>query len=188
MTDDRTSPRRRAGSRRRPAPPPPFPITPVVLVGGVLAVVVLLFVLSGGDGDKSQAGANEAPPAKAVASGADAGAGTPRAGKTPTTPAPEIAADDLARADAHYDRAKELWTEAQLLRNKGESMEFGNTLRKSWAELEKLREAMAPYTEWFELANLDGWAMPSSYVTLQQRLNQWDPLRAKVQKLMPSAR
>ena len=188
MTDSRMPSRRTAGSRRRPAPPPSFPTTPVVLVGGVLVVVVLLFVISSGSGEV-QAGGGAAP-AQPVASRPDPDPepGNARAGKTPQTPAPAISAEAWAQADAQYDKAKELWTQAQLARNKGESKQYADTLRVAWTELEKLREVMSPYTDWFEQADLEGWAMPAEYDRLQQRLNQWDPLRQKVHKLMPTAR
>ena len=76
---------------------------------------------------------------------------------------------------------------ASLLQQEGHEVAWcdAHAEHKTWAQFEKLGALIEPYTDWFEEADLEGWAMPPDYRRLQRRLEVWDALRTKVRKLKP---
>lgn len=161
-------------------------------VAGVALVVVLVFVLSRGGSDAAAAtstppAAGGAPPAADArgtrAEDPDLSGGTERAGKTPDRPAPSIAAADMQRAEEHYRAAVEKWNDSQRSRNAGDQTAYAQALDDAFEELQKQREALRTYTDWFEEADLGDWAMPAEYDVLQQKLDVYDRLYQRVKKL-----
>jgi hypothetical protein len=173
-----------------------------MMVGGLLAaiaVVVVIVVMAGGgsgggatpaaDTPRSAPQGGTAPAAAVPQAGASVSTkldGRSRAGKTPGRPAPPIAQADLDRAAAHYAAGVAKWNESQAARNKGDTTAYAAALDEAFAALAKQREAIRPYTDWFEEADLEGWAMPAEYDGLQRLLDKWDPTYQKVKKLKQS--
>ena len=108
-----------------------------------------------------------------------------RSGSTPGRAAPAIPAAVWDEADELYRDTAALWNEGQTARNQGESAEYQKKVLEAWDVLEKLYAKIEPYTDWYEEADLEGWAMPSDYGRLERRLGEWDALRTKVRKMKP---
>ena len=70
----------------------------------------------------------------------------------------------------------------------GTTADYQQALLDSWEVFNKLFASVSAYTEWYEEAEFEGWAIPASYDRLQKMLNKWDPLRGKVKKLKPMDR
>lgn len=154
----------------------------------VLAVVVIYFVFMSGPSAPAadQPGEPPAPvrseePRRVTPSRASAG--TP-----PDRPAPAIPALVWDDADDLYRRAADLWNEGQDARRAGNTAEYQAAVLDSWGVLKELYSGIEPYTDWFEEADLEGWAMPADYDRLQQQLGVWDSLRTKVRKMKPAKR
>lgn len=109
-------------------------------------------------------------------------------GKTPAKPAPELTDAQMAAAEAHFQRAKQLWNDAQTARNASNTEEFKRAIQASWKECEAMTDSLRTQIEWLEEADLDGWAMPASYVALQRRFDEWDRVRSMVRKNKPADR
>jgi len=84
-----------------------------------------------------------------------------------------------------FREATEIWNQGQSAREDGRTRDYQKALLESWDALERMYAALEPYTDWFEEADLEGWAMPAYYGVLQKRLDLWDGFRAKVKKLKP---
>jgi hypothetical protein len=169
-------------ARGRPAPPPSLPVAPIVTVAGGLVLVALVYLLSVGGGDEAL---GERPTAAAPARPAAAGKAAARPERNGAPALPDTVLTD---ADRLYDAANALWSKAQGQREAGETAAYGQTLREAWSKLEEQRGLIAPFTEWLEHADLEGWSVPAEYAALQERFERYDPLRRKVQKLMPTGR
>lgn len=168
----------------------------MVGVGVVVVVIVAFFALRGG-----------APPAKSAANPAAAkpadakptlvesapppsargfGEGEAKAGKPPRTPAPEIDLAQIAKADTAVELAKVKKNEAETARRAGDHSAFKAHLDAAMTAMQQCRSAVEPYTDWLEEADLEGWAMPASYVSLQARLGAWDKLFQQIKKINPN--
>jgi hypothetical protein len=112
-------------------------------------------------------------------------ASAPRAGKTPDRPAPPLTAELFAELDAHYEVAKNHWNDALRAKNVGDHGTFADEAHAGWDAIEKLENAMSDQTYWLEEADLSGWELPGSYVTLQEKLATFDKLRQRIKKNMP---
>lgn len=109
-------------------------------------------------------------------------------GKTPAKPAPELTDAHMSVAEGHFQRAKQLWNDAQTARNASNTEEFKRAIQASWKECEAMTDSLRTQIEWLEEADLDGWAMPASYVALQRRFDEWDRVRSMVRKNKPADR
>ena len=109
-------------------------------------------------------------------------AGRAQEGTPPKVAPPSIAAEDLATADGHYQRAKEFWNDGQRLRNKGDSG-WVDEVQKAYEEMKASRAVLSEYTDWLERADLDGWAIPAEYDGLRRILGKHDPMFQKIKKV-----
>ena len=186
----------RASSRARASRSSSQSSSGLLIGGGIAAaalIAVLVFALGGGASDAQQAGVPQEPsaatdptPAATAAPSSEplvvTGAG--RAGSVPDRPAPAIDQAVIDEARGHYDAAVQLWNEGQRARQSGASDVYVKRTKEAFDELQKQRELMRPYTDWYEEADLEGWAAPAEYsVGLQRLLDQWDPLYQRVKKL-----
>lgn len=192
----RTSSAPASGRRTARSSGPPVGVG--IAIGAVVVVVVIGFVLFGGGEPSSAASGTNAPaapksestPPTASAPARPASAGLApstegRAGKTPGTPAPPIAEATFQRTEELYAKATAAWDAGQRARSAGKTDEFDTHVQESRGHLEALFDVLRPYTTWYEEADLEGWALPADYVTLQRYLNRYDPLRVKLKKARP---
>lgn len=169
-----------------------------MIVGGVAGLVGLVLIIAmlsgafGGGETKAGSGSKEkpvliddnptdGPPEPKPKPPSISGSGKP--GKTPDEPAPALTAQILAQADGLYEAAKIKWNDGQRLRKKGETKAYAEALQEAWTAIESMNKGLEPYTDWYELADLGGWAMPAEYVALAKRFDKYSKLEAKIQKL-----
>lgn len=168
----------------------------MVGVGVVVVVLVAFFALRGGStpakptADPAAAKPAAAKPAPVESAPPPAargfGEGEAKAGKPPRTPAPEIDLAQIAKADAAVELAKAKKNEAETARRAGDHSAFKSHLDAAMTAMQQCRSAVEPYTDWLEEADLEGWAMPASYVSLQARLGAWDKLFQQIKKINPN--
>jgi hypothetical protein len=161
-----------------------------VSVAALLVVVLIFALATGGGGSGTEAaesprgdatGVEPSVPASAPAAGLTGG--TPREGETPERSAPPIQEADLARAQQHYENAKQKWNEGQRARSSGDHETYVTATKEAFEEMEKQRDALRPYTDWYEEADLGDWAMPAEYGALQRRLDTYDRLYQRIKKV-----
>ena len=188
--DNRRSGRGRTGSDSSSG-------NPLLLFGGLAAaglVVGLVFLIGGGSGGAGKGG-TDASPAKPASASPQSGTppssspsgGAPKAGKTPDRPAPTIDPASLALAQQHYDTAKDKVNEGERARQSGDSGTYTAALQVAFQELESQRDALRPFTDWLEEADMGDWALPAEYTALQRKLGEYDKLFQRVKKLKQSS-
>lgn len=175
----------------------------MVGAGVVVVIVVMLVVFAGGGTPTAQpaaAGTNQPAraqlsPAPAAAQSDDTpapsglagfGEGEGKPGKPPKTAAPEIELAQVAKADTAFATAKQKKNDAELARRAGDHTAFKEHLAAASIAMQQSRTAIEPYTDWLEEADLEGWALPASYVDLQKRLGLYDKLFQQIKKVNPN--
>ena len=141
---------------------------------GALVVIVLLVVLNSGD-KGAQAGANnntKTPKTGSTAGGtskpAPVAMGSAKAGKTPTVTPPPLTQADLQKFQGLLNEAKVLLNDGKRARmEKGDNQaarqkmgEASKLLAQAYASVEKA-------LDWQADAQMEDWAQPSEYVTLE---------------------
>lgn len=109
-------------------------------------------------------------------------------GKTPDFPAPEIQEADLAKAEALYAEARNLDIQARKAQKSGDHSTFNRLINDAWDRLEQIGPLIQRYEDWFEEADLSGWAMPGSYVGYRRRMEKIDKLRGRIRRIRPMRR
>lgn len=146
---------------------------PMVLGGvGLAVVVVLLIVMNGGKGDSgagSGAQANTTPPAaKPAPAAAPVQLANAKAGKTPGKPAPSLTSDTLQQARTLLDAAKSSCNEGVKARTAGDNSKARELQSAAKAKIDEMQRLLKPALDWQEEAQLDDWAQPAEYVTLER--------------------
>jgi hypothetical protein len=148
----------------------------------VLALAAVRFSGSGGDVTAKVGLETPSPPAAVSARVAEP-LPAAKAGKTPTTPAPELPAEVVTKADAFYLKAKKMDEDGRRAQAAGDNKLFNKLMNDSWDTLELLLGSMETHTDWLEEADLEGWRLPPAYVTLQKRLGIYFKLRGRVRRV-----
>jgi hypothetical protein len=161
---------------------------PMVLGGvGVLVVIVVLVMMSSGGGGKDTTGAAPGESAaKPAATTQPAPAAAPvqlaaaKAGKAPSRPAPPLTQEMLQQINALLAEAKELNNEGVKARSAGDNQGAREKQSAAKAKLDTLEQLVQPAIEWHDAADLEGWAMPAEYMSLEKLYAQVGPLVKRV--------
>ncbi len=187
-----------SGSGRRRQSSSPNNSTQVVAIGaGAVAVVILgIWALTGNTNDqpakkpaqgnppRTKSAVADQQPARAVPAVKTRG----RPGKTPDRPAPEISEADLQQAEQFYAEAKKLDIQARKAQKAGDNSAFNRLINDSWDKLEEVGPVLKPYNDWFELADLEDWAIPGSYLRYEKRIAKIEKLRGRIHRVRPMRR
>jgi hypothetical protein len=161
---------------------------PAFLGAGVAIVVGLGVVLTRGGDKPAEKGAAPPPPVvqpaaapKPVVSNLQLSAA--KAGKTPTTKPPELTAATLQELDALLLRIKTLRNESVTARAGSSD---NQTARAKMGEAYKLCEEWQQKIDaplrWQENAQMEDWAQPAEYVTLEKMFATFQKLNNEVRK------
>ena len=169
----------------------------VAIGAGAVAVVILgIWALTGNTNDqpakkpaqsnppRTKSAVADQQPARAVPAVKPRG----RPGKTPDRPAPEISEADLQKAEQFYAEAKKLDIQARKAQKAGDNSAFNRLINDSWDKLEAVGPVLKPYNDWFELADLEDWAIPGSYLRYEKRIAKIDKLRGRIHRVRPMRR
>ena len=152
---------------------------------GALVLIVGLIAMSGSEDEQEPAADRQteqrqpAAPTRSTPS-TPLQQGAARAGKTPDRPAPTLTTEMLQRANALVDEAKALNNDGTRLRNTGDNR--GARAKQSEAK-RKIDAALAVIeapSAWQEEADLEGWAMPAEYVTLERLFGRIAKLQKRI--------
>lgn len=161
----------------------------MIVGGAVLVVVVLVVVLSrGGAAPANAAGPGAAPvatppPAVATPAAEPVQMRPAKAGKAPATPAPALTA-------AVLQELSDLLARIKALRNEAVTARTGNadvaTARAKMGEAKTLCEQwlakIAAPLQWQEQAQMDDWAQPAEYATLESLYATYSKLENEIRK------
>ncbi len=172
--------------------------TQVVAIGaGAVAVVILgIWALTGNGNDQpaKKPVAGNPPLAKKAVADKEPPRAVPavktqgKPGKTPDRPAPEIREADLRRAEALYQDAKRLDIQARKAQKAGDNSTFNRLINDSWDKLEAVGPVLQTYNDWFDLADLEDWAIPGSYLRYEKRIAKIEKLRGRIHRVRPMRR
>ncbi len=177
------------GERARPEPSSKSAM-PMIVAGAVALLVVVVLVLQNGGSQPASAGQAGAttgttspPPAvpKPVAEAVTMRAA--KAGKAPGTPAPALTAATLQELN-------DLLAKIKALRNESVTARTGSadnqTARAKMGEAKKLCERWISKVQvplqWQEQAQMEDWAQPAEYTTLEQLYATYQRLDNEVRK------
>jgi hypothetical protein len=156
-------------------------------LGATAVIAVLLFMFNKKGEQPANAGTTSgaAPAAEKSAKPATAApAGLPmasaKAGKTPTTAAPPLTAATLAKYKECLEKAKALSNDGVNARNAGDNTGARDKQAAANVELEAAHALVSDALAWQESAQLDDWAQPAEYVTLEKLYLEWSTLTKKV--------
>ncbi len=167
-----------------------------IAAGAGVVILVAVWALSQGGNDEpaEKPVASNPPAAKQAVADKEPPQALPavktrgKPGKTPDRPAPEIRETHLQRAEALYQEAKRLDIQARKAQKTGDHGSFNRLINDAWDKLEEVGPVLKPYDEWFELADLDDWAIPASYLRYQKRITKIDRLRGRIRRIRPMRR
>jgi hypothetical protein len=155
----------------------------------IAASLIVVFVLNGSGGsggaDKAKPAANA--PANPAPKAAPAAASTPvalagaKAGKVAKKPAPALTQDTLTKVRDLLEEAKKLSNEGVTARNGGDNMAARDKQSAAKDKLDELQKLVQAPLTWQEEAQMEDWAQPAEYVTLEN-------LYAEVGKLLKRVR
>src|SRR5690606_490935 len=160
-----------------------------LVIGGIaLAVVVaLLFVMNSGGGEKAEAadkGAAPAPAAQPAAAKSEAAApvtlSAAKAGKAPSRAAPALSQATLDEFNALVTKAKGFYNEGVKARTAGDNMGARDQQASAKDVLDEAQKLVAAQLLWQEEAQMEDWAQPAEYVTLEKLYAQYQSLTKKV--------
>lgn len=156
-------------------------------IGVVLAAGVFFVVSRGGNDAKAGAQQQQVPvtPAKAPEPSPKAPiqlAGA-KAGKTPTTPAPALTQATLQELEAMLLQVKTLRNESVTARQgSGDNQTARSKMSEAYKILEQWQQKVEAPLRWQENAQLEEWAQPAEYVTLEQMYASFQKLNNEVRK------
>lgn len=146
---------------------------PMIIGGVALVVLIVILVMAnrGGGEDTNDSGSNTpaTQPSKQPAAPSNplsmAGA---KSGKTPDRPAPPL-------SEATLNKMNELLAEAQAISNagmkllgEGKNMESRDKQSEAKVKIDAIKAMIETQSEWYEEADLSGWAIPSEYATMNK--------------------
>lgn len=154
---------------------------------GVVLAAGAVFVLSRG-GNDAKAGAQKPPsatPAKAPepAPKAPIQLAGAKAGKTPSTPAPALTQATLQELEAMLLQVKTLRNDSVTARQgSGDNQTARAKMSEAYKILEQWHQKVEAPLRWQESAQLENWAQPAEYVTLEQMYTSYQKLNNEVRK------
>jgi len=152
------------------------------LLLGLALLASLTFSACGGGGVGSKgAGGGKKSPSGANQSGTSSSSG--RQGSTPDEPAPALTSADLAAFQTKVNEAKDLLNEAENARRKDDHDTFKAKGKQAQEALEAAKEIVAEQLEWHSEADMNGWAMPAEYVTLENYFAAYSKHRKKARMI-----
>lgn len=179
----------RSAARRQPSRSSGGSPMPMVFGGvGVLVVVVVLVMMNSGGG-KSNAAAPSSPPASAAGTGGgSSAAATPsaltlasaKAGKAPARPAPTLTREMIETVRARTAEASALYNEGVKARTAGDNAAARDKQAAAKAALDQINTQLADQLLWQEEAQLENWAQPAEYVTLEREYGKAMSLTKKI--------
>jgi hypothetical protein len=159
---------------------------PLILGGVGVAVVAGVFLLRRGDDKPAAAESRQTPPATAPAASAPAAATSKlslagaKTGKTPTKPAPALAAATLQQVQDLLNEAKALSNEGVTLRTAGDNQKARDKQTAARDKIEAAKKLIEQPLLWQEEADMSDWAMPAEYVTLTSLFGEMSKLEKKI--------
>lgn len=169
--------------------------TGIIIAAGVGVVAVLIGIATiGGNNDKPQQPAANKPAGEVSEKEPDPHPrrdeprAAARSGTTPDRPAPPIPPGVFGKSDELYAKAKRQHDDARRAQSTGDNAKFNKLINDSWDTFTEIESVLETYTGWFEEADLDGWRLPSDYVSLQRRLEKYDRLKGRVHRIKPNRR
>ncbi|MEO6597838.1 MAG: hypothetical protein ABIP94_24085 [Planctomycetota bacterium] len=143
---------------------------PLIFGGIGLAVVIALVVMmnrKGPDTGDATPGAKNTPAASKPVAAPVPLAGA-KAGKNPTRPAPPLTPETLAEIRSSRVLAEGLYNEGVTARNAGDNSKARDKQAQAKDALEKVETLLADSLRWQEEAQMEGWAQPAEYMTLEK--------------------
>ena len=156
-----------------------------MIVGGVAALGLLVAVVAfirpsatGGEAEKTQ----QAPRSQTspTISRTPVKVGPGRAGKTPGRPAPTLTTQMLQQANALVEEAKALNNDGTRLRNAGDNRAARAKQSEAKRKIDAAILVIEAPADWQEEADLEGWAMPPEYVSLEHLFGRIAKLQKRI--------
>ncbi|MCA8974466.1 MAG: hypothetical protein KDC98_07075 [Planctomycetes bacterium] len=150
---------------------------------GAIAIVIILVVMMRGGGDEKADTPAVAPPAASPAGGASSApvqVGTPKAGKKPDRPAPELTQETLSKLDQLLAEAKTHYNEGVKKRTAGDNSGAREAQAKAKTLLDEWQALVATQLRWQEEAEMEGWEQPGTYDLLSRRYPKFSSLEKSV--------
>jgi len=142
-----------------------------VMIGAIAVVIVIVLVVMMKGGNKEDPAAKKAPepvavkPAPAVA---PAQAASAKAGKTPKRPAPALTQETLAKVEEMLRTMKAFYNEGATARQAGDNTKARDKMAQAKDVLEQIDKLLAEPLLWQEEAQMDNWAQPAEYISLEK--------------------
>lgn len=162
---------------------------PLLLGGAAVAVVVVLFLAfgKGGAGQQPVQASQSKQPAAVPAPPPGNTGSTPvsllgaKAGRPPKTPPPSLAQNTLTELQGLLNRVKDLRNEAVTARTgAGDNQAARAKMSEARGLLEQWKAKVDAPLRWQEDAQLEGWAQPAEYVTLENLFATFQKLEKEV--------
>lgn len=183
----------RAGSssRSRPSRESSAPNKIPIFVGSGVAIAASLFVVLSRSGNKdTKSGSQTNPPAASTpaktpgsAPSSSLPASAAKAGKTPSTPAPALTQGTLQELEAMLAQVKNLRNESVTARQgSGDNQTARAKMSEAYKILEQWQAKVDAQLRWQENAQMEDWAQPGEYVTLEKLYATYQRLNNEVRK------
>jgi hypothetical protein len=157
---------------------------PSRIAAATLAVFLSVFV---GCSRNSSADASKPPstppatqPAKTPAPAPTPAPSAPKAGKTPTKPAPALTADTLAKVDGLLKEAKALNNDGVAARTAGKNDDARKKQSEASDKLEAVKTLTEKQWEWLQEAELGDWALTAEYTALAKVYDEISKLDKRI--------
>ncbi|MBL8750144.1 MAG: hypothetical protein JNK78_13345 [Planctomycetes bacterium] len=154
---------------------------------GLVVVIALIAMMNRGGNGSTQAGnATAAEQAAKPAAQPAAPARTPvkleasKAGGPPKRPAPALTEATLQQARDLLATAKTLCNEGITARTAGDNTKARERQSLAKTKIDELKKLVAAASLWQEEAQLENWAQPAEYMTLEKLLGELGPLEKRV--------
>lgn len=162
---------------------------PLVLGGiGLVVVIALVVMMNRGGGTKDTTGAGAAN--AAVAKPADKPSAAPpktpvkmeaaKAGGAPKRPAPALTEATLQQARELLAKAKGFCNEGITARTAGDNTKARERQSLAKDNIDELKKLVGAQSLWQEEAQMENWAQPAEYMTLEKLLGELGPLEKRV--------
>ncbi len=135
---------------------------------------------SGGSGNAAPAGNSDATGGGKPSNSIDASG---RAGNAPDRPAPPITAAIFAECDEYFAEAKAHYNDAQRARKDGNESKRTEEAKAGSNRIRDIKDLLEVQLGWHEEAGLEDWAIPSSYVTLEKKFEEWQTMERRLQMM-----
>jgi hypothetical protein len=177
----------RSRSSREPSAPNKIPI---FLGSGVAIAASLFVVLSRGGNQDTKAGSQTTPPPASTPAKTPAPApssslpmAAAKAGKTPTTPPPALTQATLQELESMLAQIKTLRNESVTARQgSGDNQTARAKMSEAYKILEQWQQKVEAPLRWQENAQMEDWAQPGEYVTLEKLYATYQRLNNEVRK------